>query len=172
SHVAAGALIAADEVAPAHEAPDVRIVVVALLDHVPGAREQRETIPFPAALRVHPGPAAVLELIEPVRLMHQAQVDELQAVALVAGAEREDGLGLVVRLADRTRVAVIQDLPGHLLRMPEPQAHAVDAEMAEGAGDARALEGLARDELGLEARLELELVAHQIAQRGAAGRRA
>ena len=80
----------------------------------------------------------MLELLEPVGFMHQAQVDELEAVARVAGAQGQDGLGLVVRVADRARAAMIERLPIHLLRMAEPQAHAVDADVTEGSGNARA----------------------------------
>src|ERR1700694_1962768 len=132
-HVAAGGLIAGDDVAPAQVILDVRVVVVrgAFRDPLPDAREDREPVPFPAALSVHPGPAARAGFGAPVRLMHQAQVQELEAVAFVAGAEGEDGLGLIVRFPEGTRVPHVVRLPAHLLRVAEPQAHTVDAEMTE-----------------------------------------
>src|SRR6266446_5176029 len=171
-HVAARGLIASNEVAATQVPLDVRVVVAALRDPVPDAREHREPVPLPATLHVLPVPAAVFGFALPVGFMHQAQVDELEAITLVAGAQGQDCLGLVVRIPDGTRVAVVERLPVHFLRVAEPQAHAVDADMAESPGDAGLLECLARNQLGLEARLEFELILVQIREWCEAGPRA
>src|SRR5205807_7265450 len=94
SRVAARGLIASDEVAATHVPLDIRVVVVAFRDPVPDAREHREPVPLPATLPVHPVPAAVLGFAKPVGFMRQAEVDELQAIAFVAGAQGQDCLGL------------------------------------------------------------------------------
>src|SRR5467141_310415 len=172
SHVAARGLIAGDEVAGTHVPLDIRVVVVAFRDPVPDAREHREPVPLPATLPVKPVPAAVFGLAKPVGFMHETQVDELEAIAFAAGAQRQDCLGLVVRIPDGTRVAVVERLPVHLLRIAEPQAHAVDADMTESLGHAGLVECLARNQLGLEARLEFELILVQIREWCEAGRRA
>src|SRR6267378_6501293 len=172
SHAAARGLIAGNEVAVAHVPLDIRVVVVAFRDPVPDAREHREPVPLPATLRVGPVPAAVFGFAEPVGFMHEAQVDELEAIAFVAGAQSQDRLGLVVRIPDGARVAAVERLPVHLLRIAEPQAHAVDAGITERLGDAGLVECLARNQLGLEARLEFELILVHVRECRAAGRRA
>src|SRR5882762_3961963 len=143
SHVAARGLIAGNEVAVTHVPLDIRVVVVAFRDPVPDAREHREPVPLPATLRVGPVPAAVFGFAKPVGFMHEAQVDELEAIAFVAGAQGQDRLGLVVRIPDGARVAAVERLPVHLLRVAEPQAHAVDADMTESLGEAGLVECLA-----------------------------
>src|SRR4051812_16863972 len=114
----------------------------------------------------------MLEGIEPVRLVGEAEIHQLEAVARIAPAEREDQLGLIVGLADRSGLPVVEHLPIHHLRIGEPQACAVEPEVAEEAGDAGVLECLARDQLRLEAGLDLDLVPVDILDEGAAGRRA
>jgi len=61
--------------------------------------------------------------------MRQAEVDELEAVAFVAGAEAEDRLGLAVGFPEKG-VGVVH-LPAHEVRIGEPQAHVVDADVTE-----------------------------------------
>src|SRR5436190_17043984 len=160
----ARSLVARDELAAADVILDIRVVVQgdAVRDAVPDAREHGEPVPFPAALRIQACPAARLGPLAAVRLVHEAEVEELEAVAFIAVAEAEDRLGLVVGFAQQARVACVVDLPVHALRVAEPQAHAVDADMREQRRHADALERLARGELGLEAHLELELVAIEV----------
>src|SRR5258706_5779207 len=158
--MAARSLVARDELAATDVILDIRVVVQgdAVRDAVPDARDHGEPVPFPAALRVQAAPAARLGPLAAVRLVHEAEVEELEAVAFIAVAEAEDRLGLIVGFAQQARVASVVDLPVHALRVAEPQAHAVDADLREERRHAQALEHFARGELGLEAHLELELV--------------
>src|SRR5258706_16417563 len=104
--------------------------------------------------------------------MGEPQVEELEAVAWLASPEREDQLGLVVRFANRPRFAMVEGLPAHCLRVGEPQPLAVEVEHARRAPDAYLLEHVARNDLGLEARLGFDLRPVEIRERCASGRRA
>src|SRR5258708_20169510 len=54
--------------------------------------------------------------------MGEPQVEELEAVARLASAQRQDQLGLVVRFANRPRFAMVEGLPAHCLRVGEPRS--------------------------------------------------
>src|SRR4051812_33363837 len=172
--IAAARLVARDELAAADVVLDVGVVVErhAVGRPLPHAREHRERAPLPAALNVDPVPATRLGGLAAVRLMREPEIEKLEAVAFVAVAEAEDRLGLVVGLSQQTGVARVVDLPVHALRIAEPKPDAVDPRRAKKRRDADALESLARGELGLEAHLQLELVAVEVLarQRLAAGR--
>src|SRR5205807_2893652 len=99
--MAARSLVAGDELAAADVILDIRVVVQggAVRDPVPDARERREPVPFPSALRVQAIPSAGLGALAAVRLVHEAEIEQLESVAFVAVAEAQDRLGLVVGLA-------------------------------------------------------------------------
>src|SRR5258706_11588438 len=109
---------------------DVRVVVAPgfFRDALPCACENGNPVPFPAALRVDSVPAARFGQRAAVRLVHESDIEQLPAVSLVRGTERQDRLRLVVRLAARPPNARRVHLPMRLLRIGEPEAGAAPAQ--------------------------------------------
>src|SRR5438045_330962 len=112
----------------------------------------------------------MLQRIEAVRLVRKAEVEQLETVARIAPPQGEDELRLVVGFADRPRLAMVEGLPRHALRIGEPEPCAVESEYASRPSEADVLEGTTRDELRLKAALDLYFAVVEIGERRAAGR--